>query len=140
MALQPGLFEGLSAARGAPSDLRTAAARLIEQVPVKPSPSRPAPPIGELERLACSHGVTQVIGVDEAGRGPWAGPVVAAAVMFPSLSELPAELSLLNDSKKLTEAQRQALLGPITAHALAFASDRYPTDATRAADLARHHV
>jgi ribonuclease HII len=50
-----------------------------------------------------------VCGVDEAGRGPWAGPVVAAAVVLdPDL--IPDGL---NDSKKLTEAQRDALYEPI---------------------------
>lgn len=54
-----------------------------------------------LER-AC--GATPVCGVDEVGRGPWAGPVTAAAVIFPG--EAPAGL---NDSKKLTAKRREAL-------------------------------
>ena len=45
-------------------------------------------------------------GVDEAGRGPLAGPVVAGAVILP---ELPEELSGLNDSKQLTAAKRERL-------------------------------
>lgn len=50
-----------------------------------------------------------VCGVDEAGRGPWAGPVVAAAVILD-----PANIpSGLNDSKKLTESRREALFDPI---------------------------
>lgn len=50
-----------------------------------------------------------VAGVDEAGRGPWAGPVVAAAVILPS--DLPADLfDGLDDSKKLSAPRRQALL------------------------------
>jgi ribonuclease HII len=48
-------------------------------------------------------------GVDEAGRGPWAGPVVAAAVVL-DMANLPAGL---NDSKKLNEARREALYDPI---------------------------
>jgi ribonuclease HII len=48
-------------------------------------------------------------GVDEAGRGPWAGPVVAAAVVLDSRNIPPG----LNDSKKLTEARREALFDPI---------------------------
>uniref|UniRef100_UPI003593E110 ribonuclease HII n=1 Tax=Aestuariivirga sp. TaxID=2650926 RepID=UPI003593E110 len=47
--------------------------------------------------------------IDEAGRGPWAGPVVAAAVVLDP-GFIP---SGLNDSKKLTEAQREALFDPI---------------------------
>ena len=50
-----------------------------------------------------------VCGVDEAGRGPWAGPVVAAAVILDP-GNIPAGL---NDSKKLTEAKREALFAPI---------------------------
>ena len=49
--------------------------------------------------------VAPVAGVDEAGRGPWAGPVVAAAVIL-NIQAIPAGL---NDSKKLTEAKREAL-------------------------------
>jgi ribonuclease HII len=50
-------------------------------------------------------------GIDEAGRGPWAGPVVAAAVVL-DVAHIP---SGLNDSKKLTEARREALFDPIIA-------------------------
>ena len=45
-----------------------------------------------------------VCGIDEAGRGPWAGPVVAAAVIFEG-----AAPSGLNDSKKLSRSARAAL-------------------------------
>jgi ribonuclease HII len=50
-------------------------------------------------------------GIDEAGRGPWAGPVVAAAVVLDA-TRIPTGL---NDSKKLTEAKREALFDPIMA-------------------------
>ncbi|MBQ2644259.1 ribonuclease HII, partial [bacterium] len=51
-----------------------------------------------------------LIGTDEAGRGPGAGDVVAAAVYFPSIDKkLQKELITLNDSKKLTEKQREHL-------------------------------
>ncbi len=52
-------------------------------------------------------------GIDEAGRGPWAGPVVAAAVVLDA-ANIPAGL---NDSKKLTGAKREALFDPIIAMA-----------------------
>ena len=53
-----------------------------------------------------------VAGVDEAGRGPWAGPVVAAAVILPA--DLPGELAgTLDDSKKLTEARRENLFAAL---------------------------
>ncbi|MCL2568714.1 MAG: ribonuclease HII [Oscillospiraceae bacterium] len=57
-----------------------------------------------------------IAGVDEAGRGPLAGPVVAAAVILPQGIELPG----LNDSKKLSEQQREALFGEICSLALAY--------------------
>lgn len=57
--------------------------------------------------LALEAGAGRVAGVDEAGRGPLAGPVVAAAVVF--LREPPAALAaLVDDSKKLKAAQREA--------------------------------
>ena len=48
-----------------------------------------------------------VVGLDEAGCGPWAGPVVAGAVVFPDINTTPQDLlDLLDDSKKLTEKRR----------------------------------
>ncbi len=64
----------------------------------------------EFEQPLWQSGIPRVAGVDEAGRGPLAGPVVAAAAILPSrwaASGLPAELAGLNDSKQLTEAQRE---------------------------------
>lgn len=58
--------------------------------------------------------MTTLIGVDEAGRGPLAGPVVVAACALPD----PCPLEGINDSKQLTEEQREALFEPIMAHAL----------------------
>ena len=54
-----------------------------------------------------------VAGVDEAGRGPLAGPVVAAAVCFPGLALPPAARSLIDDSKKLSPARRNAAFAAI---------------------------
>lgn len=56
-----------------------------------------------LERVLWRHGYA-VYGVDEAGRGPLAGPVVAAACILPVDAELPG----VNDSKKLSERRREA--------------------------------
>jgi ribonuclease HII len=64
----------------------------------------------EFERVLWRQNVTRVAGVDEAGRGPLAGPVVAAAAILPprwAETGLPAGLAGLNDSKQLTEAQRK---------------------------------
>jgi ribonuclease HII len=62
-----------------------------------------------------THGL--VAGVDEAGRGPLAGPVVAAAVILDDLNPIRG----LNDSKKLTAKRREALFDEIRARALCFA-------------------
>ena len=64
----------------------------------------------EFERVLWPRSVMRVAGVDEAGRGPLAGPVVAAAAILPPRwadTGLPAELAGLNDSKQLTAAQRE---------------------------------
>ncbi len=58
----------------------------------------------------------RVVGIDEAGRGPWAGPVAAAAVWFDP-AQLPENLlGRIDDSKKLTAARREALFDVLTAH------------------------
>ena len=81
-------------------------------------PSRAGEPDRFLhERKLWRSGVPCVAGVDEAGRGPLAGPVAAAAVVLPAEWEqagLPAELQGLNDSKQLTEAQRESFFLAIT--------------------------
>ena len=71
----------------------------------------------ELEEALAAAGYTAVCGVDEAGRGPLCGPVVAAAVILPQGLYLEG----LNDSKKLTEKKREALYDAICEHALAYA-------------------
>lgn len=66
-------------------------------------------PSFEFERAVAAP----VAGIDEAGRGPWAGPVVAAAVILPE-DALPADkLALLDDSKKLTAKRRDLLFDAI---------------------------
>ena len=65
------------------------------------------------EQEALNRGHVIVCGIDEAGRGPWAGPVVAAAVILDARNIPPG----LDDSKKLKEHQREALFGPIMATA-----------------------
>ncbi len=72
------------------------------------------------ERELAQQGASFIAGVDEAGRGPLAGPVVVAAVVLPASwyqAGVPAELAGLNDSKKLTERRREAyfeILGGLT--------------------------
>jgi len=73
----------------------------------------------ESERLLWRAGITHVAGVDEAGCGPLAGPVVAAAVVFPNHwldSGLCPKLRGLNDSKQLTWEQRDSYYQIITSH------------------------
>ncbi len=69
------------------------------------------------EKKAASSGFLLIAGVDEAGRGPLAGPVVSAAVI------LPADFSVdgVNDSKKLTAAKRDRLFDRIRAEAVSVA-------------------
>ena len=74
------------------------------------------PDLWKYEHEAFAEGCTCVCGVDEAGRGPLAGPVCAAAVI------LPPDLRIegLNDSKKLTDKKRRELYDVITQEALAY--------------------
>ena len=68
------------------------------------------------EREQWNTGLTALCGVDEAGAGPLAGPVYAAAVILPRELDLPG----LNDSKKLTPKRREALYGRIVETAVAW--------------------
>ena len=70
-----------------------------------------------LEQKLIDDGFEYVCGVDEAGRGPLCGPVVAAAVILPSGLYLEG----LNDSKKLTEKKREQLFDLIRESAIAYA-------------------
>lgn len=70
----------------------------------------------EIEKDAKAKGYTLVCGVDEAGRGPLAGPVCAAAVILPENCEIEG----LNDSKKLSEKKREALFDVIIEKAIAY--------------------
>ncbi len=69
-----------------------------------------------LEHEIYDEGFHLLCGVDEAGRGPLAGPVCAAAVILPPGLEIPG----LNDSKKLTEKRREELFDLITGQAVSY--------------------
>ena len=71
----------------------------------------------ELENRLYDQGYQAVCGVDEAGAGPLAGPVYAAAVILPRGLTLP----YLNDSKKVTPRRREILFDQIREHAIAYA-------------------
>ena len=70
----------------------------------------------EIENSLYAEGYKAICGVDEAGRGPLAGPVCAAAVILPKGLELPG----LNDSKKLTDKKRRELFPIIKEQAIAY--------------------
>lgn len=112
-----------------------------------PEPKRPAAMVGsratgqsngasfEFEQRGRAAGHSIIAGVDEAGRGPWAGPVVAAAVVLDP-EHVPEGIA---DSKKLSETQREALFDGIFATAqvgVAFAdAERIDRDNILAATL-----
>lgn len=68
----------------------------------------------QYEERLYQQGITYIAGVDEAGRGPLAGPVVAAAVIL----QKGVKLKYVNDSKQLTEKQREKALAEIKKHAV----------------------
>lgn len=70
----------------------------------------------EYEKLALNDGFKTVCGIDEAGRGPLAGPVFAAAVILP----MDFEIEGLNDSKKLTQKKREQLFDIIVENAVSY--------------------
>ena len=81
----------------------------------------PAAPDLSLENALWANGVAPIAGIDEAGRGAWAGPVTAAAVIFPP-GYLPQNLlRLVRDSKQLRPAMRKLLEPLIKELALAWA-------------------
>ncbi|MDZ4743623.1 MAG: ribonuclease HII [Verrucomicrobiota bacterium] len=69
------------------------------------------PPTLDFEKVARFKGYVQIAGIDEAGRGPWAGPVSAAAVILPR----DFAHAVLNDSKQLTEKKREIIFEELMA-------------------------
>lgn len=70
----------------------------------------------EIEEKLHSQGIEYICGIDEAGRGPLAGPVVVAAVIMPKDSMIEG----VNDSKKVSEKKREVLYKKITEEAIAW--------------------
>ena len=85
----------------------------------------------QYEHQAVENGHTLVCGCDEAGAGPLAGPVYAAAVILPFGVEIPG----LNDSKKLTEKKREALFPIIQEMAIAWAVARIEAEEIDRTDI-----
>ena len=91
--------------------------------------STPIPTL-RFEHAYWTRGITHVAGIDEVGRGAWAGPVVAAAVILPrvrrikdwSAQDALRDLENARDSKLLSPSQREKLFEPICAAALAYAT------------------
>lgn len=77
------------------------------------------------EHQVLQTGATKIAGIDEAGRGPLAGPVVAGAVILPSewiLGGMPKKLKKVNDSKQLDCEERETLFAELTSyHEILFA-------------------
>ncbi len=73
------------------------------------------------EQALWQQGYARIAGVDEAGRGAWAGPVMAAAVILPLTPEVAGALRDVNDSKVLSPGQRAACRETIVGVATAFA-------------------
>lgn len=85
----------------------------------------------EVESLYREKGYLSVCGADEAGAGPLAGPVYAAAVILPFGLEIPG----LNDSKQLSEKKREALFPVIQEKALAWAVTSVSAEEIDATDI-----
>ncbi len=86
-------------------------------------------PTLEHETRLWAEGYRHIAGLDEAGRGAWAGPVVAAAVILPfDQPDLMRPLAGVRDSKALTPARRERQLEIIDDHALAWAIGAVPPD------------
>ncbi len=83
------------------------------------------------EREAAQRGLGLVCGCDEAGAGPLAGPVYAAAVVLPLGEEIPG----LNDSKKLSAQKRDALFPVIQQRALAWSVASVPAEEIDQTDI-----
>jgi ribonuclease HII len=79
----------------------------------------PDGPTVEVEAGFWQRGLVRVAGLDEAGRGPWAGPVYAAAVILPCETDALAPLYDVRDSKTLSAGRRERLMAKIQAAAVA---------------------
>ena len=104
-------------------------------------------PTLELESLLIREGIEFIAGVDEAGRGPVAGPVTAAAVILPvrelfekldrgnEASDGESAMTLVRDSKELSERQRELALSAITEIAVDFSVAHVPNETIDAINI-----
>ena len=98
-------------------DKRISVRRLAERMQHEAQERQRVETLYQYELAEEAHGAQFVAGVDEAGRGPWAGPVVVAAVILPPHCFFAG----LNDSKKLSPRRRERLFGKIMASAVSVA-------------------
>ncbi|MBE0699929.1 MAG: ribonuclease HII, partial [Anaerolineaceae bacterium] len=87
-------------------------ARQFDPAEIPPTPGL------RFESEQWASGCTAVAGLDEAGRGAWAGPVSAGAVIFPARADLPALLPKVRDSKQMSPNERAFWAVEIRAQAL----------------------
>jgi ribonuclease HII len=80
----------------------------------------PKTPNLDQERALWANGALWIAGIDEAGRGAWAGPVVAAAVILPQIINFNLDLAGVRDSKKMTPKQRESWRRTIERSAVTF--------------------
>jgi ribonuclease HII len=77
-------------------------------------------PTLDIERSLWANGALWIAGIDEAGRGALAGPVVTAAIILPQIKHFTLELRGVRDSKKMTAAQRESWSTTIRSKAVTF--------------------
>ena len=85
------------------------------------SDSKKPSPTLDYEISLWSQGYLSVAGIDEAGRGAWAGPVCAGAVILPADPDIQEKLEGVRDSKLMTPAERETMFGIIIANVTAWA-------------------
>lgn len=100
------------AASEAAPEAAAAAAPTAQKARKRKAAAAAAGPTRDLEASYWAEGHALVAGVDEAGRGPLAGPVVAAACCIPAHVDIPG----IDDSKKMTEEEREAAYQLLTTH------------------------
>ncbi len=82
---------------------------------------RTSPPGLHFEQTLWQNGIKHIGGIDEAGRGAWAGPILAGAVILPNDSQIRLTLAGVRDSKQMTPRQRERWAAEIKVAALAWA-------------------
>ncbi len=92
---------------------------------MEPRQARQQPTLVE-ELALWQAGYARVAGIDEAGRGAWAGPVVAAAVILPADPAMASRLAGVTDSKQLSAGQRERLYAVIVQEAVAWGVGAVP--------------